>query len=106
MAGATNTTPQPAAEATQSPATEPQTAGTVEITSAARKAPGTAKIREKRARTATVVTYALTALLCFMAAYILVTGAEDNNGVIAGAMVVATGAIQFYFGTKNGGTNV
>lgn len=106
MAGTTNATTQPATDATQSAVPEPQTAQTVEISSAARKAPGTAKIREKRARTATVVTYALTALLCFMAAYILVTGAEDNNGVIAGAMVVATGAIQFYFGTKNGGTNV
>ena len=64
------------------------------------------KIREKRAFTATVVTFALTALLCFMACYILITGTEDKNGVIAGAMIVATGAIQFYFGTKNGGTNV
>lgn len=64
-----------------------------------------ASIKRNRARTATVVTFALTALLCFMATFILVTGAEDKNGVIAGAMVVATGAIQFYFGTKQGGGN-
>lgn len=105
MAG-TKATPQPAADATQSAVTEPQTAEPVEITSATKKAPGAARIREKRAFTATVVTFALTALLCFMAIYILITGTEDKNGVIAGAMVVATGAIQFYFGTKNGGTNV
>ena len=101
-----NTTNKPATEATQSPVTAPQTAQTVENTSATKRTPGAAKIREKRAFTATVVTFALTALLCFMATYILVTGTEDKNGVIAGAMVVATGAIQFYFGTKNGGTNV
>lgn len=106
MAGTTTTTTQPAADATQSAVTEPQTAGSVEITSATKKAPGTAKIREKRAFTATVVTFALTALLCFMAIYILITGSEDKNGVVAGAMIVATSAIQFYFGTKNGGTNV
>lgn len=70
------------------------------------KTPKSGQIREKRAFTATVVTFALTALLCFMACYILITGTEDKNGVIAGAMIVATGAIQFYFGTKNGGTNV
>ena len=98
MAGA-NTTTKPAAEATQSPVTEPQTAQTVENTSTTKRTQGSAKIREKRAFTATVVTFALTALLCFMATYILVTGTEDKNGVIAGAMVVATGAIQFYFGT-------
>ena len=106
MAGTTTTTPQPAPDATQSAVTELQTAEPVGISSATKKAPGAAKIREKRAFTATVVTFALTALLCFMAVYILVTGTEDKNGVIAGAMVVATGAIQFYFGTKNGGTNV
>lgn len=106
MAGTTNATNQPATEATQSPVTAPQTDVTVDITSAATKRPGVAQIRAKRQFTATVVTFALTALLCFMAVYILITGTEDKNGVIAGAMVVATGAIQFYFGTKNGGTNV
>lgn len=105
MAGA-NTTTQPATEATQSPVTVPQTAEPVEISSATKRTPGMAKIREKRAFTATVVTFALTALLCFMAVYILVTGAEDKNGVVPAAVIVATGAIQFYFGTKNGGTNV
>lgn len=63
------------------------------------------RIRERKSFTATVVTFALTALLCFMAIFTLVTGNEDKNGIIAGAMVVATGAIQFYFGTKNGGSN-
>lgn len=98
-------TPEPV-EAAQNAADEAQAAEMVNNQEAARKTPGAAKIREKRARTATVVTFALTALLCFMASYILITGTEDKNGVIAGAMVVATGAIQFYFGTKNGGTNV
>lgn len=105
MAGA-NTTTQPTTEATQSPVTAPQTTQTVENTSATKRTPESAKIREKRAFTATVVTFALTALLCFMAVFILVTGAEDKNGVVAGAMIVATSAIQFYFGTKRGGTNV
>lgn len=94
------------ADATQSAVAEPQTAETVTNPSATRKTPGGANIREKRAFTATVVTFALTALLCFMAVFILVTGAEDKNGVVAGAMIVATSAIQFYFGTKRGGTNV
>ena len=106
MAGTTNATTQPATDATQSAVTEPQTAGTVENASATKRTPGMAKIREKRAFTATVVTFALTALLCFMAIFILVTGAEDKNGVVPAAVIVATGAIQFYFGTKNGGTNV
>lgn len=106
MAGSTNTTTKLDTDATQSAVTELKTEDTVEITSAVKNTPGAAKIRAKRAFTATVVTFALTALLCFMAVYILVTGTEDKNGVIAGAMVVATGAIQFYFGTKNGGTNV
>lgn len=97
---------QTATEATQSDVTELKTIETVENTSATKRAPGTAKIRAKRQFTATVVTFALTALLCFMAVYILVTGAEDKNGVVASAVIVATGAIQFYFGTKNGGTNV
>lgn len=65
----------------------------------------TISAKAHRARTATAVTYALTALLCFMAVWTLTTGVEDKNGVIAGSMIVATGAIQFYFGTKNGGTN-
>lgn len=63
------------------------------------------RIAGRKSFTATVVTFALTALLCFMAIFILVTGAEDNNGVVASAVVVATGAIQFYFGTKQGGNN-
>ena len=63
------------------------------------------KVIGRKSFTATVVTFALTALLCFMACYILVTGTEDKNGVVASAVVVATGAIQFYFGTKQGGNN-
>lgn len=102
MAGTTTTTQQPPEDA-QSVQEAPEAAQTAQAT---RQPQGSVRIREKRARTATVVTFALTALLCFMASYILVTGTEDKNGVIAGAMVVATGAIQFYFGTKNGGTNV
>jgi len=94
------------AVATQSPAVDTQTANTAEITSATRKAPGSAKIREKRAFTATVVTFALTALLCFMASFLLITGTEDKYGVIPSAVTVTVGAINFYFGTKNGGTNV
>jgi hypothetical protein len=105
MAGA-NTTTQPATEATQSPVTAPQTAQTVENTSATKRTPGAAKIREKRAFTATVVTFALTALLCFMASFLLITGTEDKYGVIPSAVTVTVGAINFYFGTKNGGTNV
>lgn len=106
MAGNNNATPENATGAPQSPAAAPQTEKTVENPSATQRTPGTGKIREKRARTATVITYALTALLCFMATYILVTGTEDKNGVVPAAVIVATGAIQFYFGTKNGGTNV
>lgn len=102
MAG-TTTTPQQPPEDAQSVQEAPEAAKTAQAT---RQPQGSVRIREKRARTATVVTFALTALLCFMACYILITGTEDKNGVIAGAMVVATGAIQFYFGTKNGGTNV
>lgn len=98
--------PQNAVEATQSTTTEQTTIETVENTSTTRKAPGAAQIRAKRQFTATVVTFALTALLIFMAVFILVTGAEDKNGVVPAAVIVATGAIQFYFGTKNGGTNV
>lgn len=64
---------------------------------------GSTHIREKKAFTATVVTFALTALLIFMVVWTLMTGSEDKNGVVAGAMVIATSAIQFYFGTKNGG---
>lgn len=71
-----------------------------------KKVERTANIRGKKAFTATVVTFALTALLCFMVVFTLVTGNDDKNGVIAGAMVLATSAIQFYFGTKQGGTNV
>lgn len=63
------------------------------------------KIVGRKSFTATVVTFALTALLCFMACFILITGTEDKNGVVASAVVVATGAIQFYFGTKQGGNN-
>jgi hypothetical protein len=63
------------------------------------------RIAGRKSFTATVVTFALTALLCFMACFILITGAEDNNGVVASAVVVANGAIQFYFGTKQGGNN-
>lgn len=100
--------PQP----TKTPATTaPEAAGATEMektgkqpSTAEKRAEG-AKIREKRAFTATVVTFALTALLIFMAVWTLITGNEDKNGIIAGAMVVATGAIQFYFGTKNGGNN-
>ncbi len=92
-------TPQEAVEAAKNEKTD-------KIPAILRRSPSAARIREKRARTATVVTYALTALLCFMAAFILITGKEDKNGIIAGAMVVATGAIQFYFGTKTGGTDV
>lgn len=62
--------------------------------------------RVKRAFTATVVTFALTALLIFMVVWILVTGKEDTYGVISGATVLITSAVNFYFGTKNGGTNV
>ena len=98
--------PQNAVEATQSTTTEQTTIETVENTSTTKRAPGAAQMRAKRQFTATVVTFALTALLCFMAIFILVTGAEDKNGVVPAAVIVATGAIQFYFGTKNGGTNV
>lgn len=99
------------AEEKETTTTTPEAAGaaeiqkTVENSSATRKAPGSAKIREKRAFTATVVTFALTALLIFMVVWTLVTGSEDRNGIVAGAMVIATSAIQFYFGTKQGGTN-
>ncbi len=97
---------QDANQATQSVAEAPQAEETANNTITTQTTRGSAKIREKRAFTATVVTFALTALLCFMAIFILVTGSEDKNGVVAGAVIVATGAIQFYFGTKNGGTNV
>lgn len=76
---------------------------TVENPSTATEEPGSTHIREKKAFTATVVTFALTALLIFMVVWTLMTGSEDKNGVVAGAMVIATSAIQFYFGTKNGG---
>lgn len=106
MVGTTQTTNQPADGATQSPVTAPQTAEAVDNTTATTKARVPAQIRAKRQFTATVVTFALTALLCFMAIFILVTGTEDKSGVVPAAVIVATGAIQFYFGTKNGGTNV
>lgn len=63
------------------------------------------KIIGRKSFTATVVTFALTALLCFMATYILVSGSEDKYGVIPSAVAVTVGAIQFYFGTKQGGNN-
>lgn len=63
------------------------------------------KIIGRKSFTATVVTFALTALLCFMAVFILVSGTDDKYGVIPSAVVVSTGAIQFYFGTKQGGNN-
>ena len=59
----------------------------------------------RKSFTATVVTFALTALLCFMACFILITGTEDRYGVIPSAVAVTVGAIQFYFGTKQGGNN-
>lgn len=63
------------------------------------------RIAGRKSFTATVVTFALTALLCFMACYILVSGTEDKYGVIPSAVAVTVGAIQFYFGTKQGGNN-
>lgn len=63
------------------------------------------KIIGRKSFTATVVTFALTALLCFMSCYILVSGTEDKYGVIPSAVAVTVGAIQFYFGTKQGGNN-
>lgn len=63
------------------------------------------RIAGRKSFTATVVTFALTALLCFMACFILITDKEDKYGVIPSAVVVATGAVQFYFGTKQGGNN-
>lgn len=63
------------------------------------------KVIGRKSFTATVVTFALTALLCFMACFILVSGTEDRYGVIPSAVAVTVGAIQFYFGTKQGGNN-
>ena len=63
------------------------------------------KIIGRKSFTATVVTFALTALLCFMAVYILVSDQDDKYGVIPSAVCVSVGAIQFYFGTKQGGNN-
>lgn len=63
------------------------------------------RIAGRKSFTATVVTFALTALLCFMACFILITGTEDKYGVIPSAVAVTVGAIQFYFGTKQGGNN-
>lgn len=76
---------------------------TVENPTTTAEEPEGGQIRRKKAFTATVVTFALTALLIFMVVWTLMTGSEDKNGVVAGAMVIATSAIQFYFGTKNGG---
>ena len=63
------------------------------------------RIAGRKSFTATVVTFALTGLLIFMACFILVSGTEDRYGVIPSAVAVTVGAIQFYFGTKQGGNN-
>lgn len=59
--------------------------------------------RKLRNFTATIVTFALTALLVFMTVWAMVTG-NDNAGIVSGAMVLITGVIQHYIGSKKNDT--